>query len=98
MHIAAASPRWVHRDEVPADVVAKEKEILAAQVVEEGKPAAMSEKIVEGRLGKFYKEVCLLEQPFVREPDKSVEQVPQRAGGQNWREDRNSSVRPLPTW
>ena len=75
MHIAAASPRWVHRDEVPADVVAKEKEILTAQVVEEGKPAAMAEKIVEGRLGKFYKEVCLLEQPYVRESDKSVEQV-----------------------
>ena len=75
MHIAAASPRYVLRDEVPADVVAKEKEILTAQVVEEGKPAAMAEKIVEGRLGKFYKEVCLMEQPFVREPDKSVEQV-----------------------
>ena len=77
MHIAAASPRYVTREEVPPAVVEKEKEILTAQIAEEGKgkPANVVEKIVEGRLGKFFKEVCLLEQPFVREPEKSVEQI-----------------------
>lgn len=75
MHIAASAPRYVTRDEVPAELVAKEREILAAQVAEEGKPANVVEKIVEGRIGKFYKDICLMEQPFVREPDKSVEQV-----------------------
>jgi elongation factor Ts len=77
MHIAAAAPRFVTRDEVPADTVAKEKEILTAQIAEEGKgkPANVVEKIVEGRIGKFFKDVVLMEQPYVREPDKSVEQV-----------------------
>lgn len=75
MHIAASAPRYVTRDEVPAELVAKEREILAAQVAEEGKPTNVVEKIVEGRIGKFYKDICLMEQPFVREPDKSVEQV-----------------------
>ncbi len=77
MHIAAANPRYVSRSEVSADVVAKEREILEAQLKEEGKnqPADIVAKIVEGRLGKFYKEVCLLEQPYVRESDKSVETV-----------------------
>ena len=55
--------------------IAKEKEILTAQVAQEGKPAHVVEKIVEGRLTKFFKEYCLLEQPFVREPDQTVEQV-----------------------
>lgn len=75
MHIAAANPRFVRRDEVPEDVLAKEREILLAQAAEEGKPAHMADKIVEGRIGKFYKEICLMEQPYVREADKSVEQV-----------------------
>ncbi|KAK1548330.1 hypothetical protein Q3G72_006715 [Acer saccharum] len=75
MHIAAAAPRYITRDEVPAELLAKEKEILTAQAVEEGKPAAVAEKIVEGRIAKFYKEICLMEQPYVRESDKSVEQV-----------------------
>lgn len=75
MHIAAANPQFVLRDEVPANQVTKEKEILAAQVAQEGKPANVVEKIVEGRIAKFFKEICLMEQPFVKEPDKSVEQV-----------------------
>lgn len=75
MHIAAVNPRYVSRDEVDSSEIEKEREILAAQVSEEGKPAAVVEKIVEGRIAKFYKDICLLEQPFVREPDKSVEQV-----------------------
>lgn len=77
MHIAAANPQYVAQADVPADVVAKEREILAAQIAEEGKskPAAVIEKIVEGRIAKFFKEVCLLEQPFVKDSDKTVEQV-----------------------
>jgi elongation factor Ts len=77
MHIAAAAPRYVTRDEVPAEAVAKEKEILTAQIAEEGKgkPANVIEKIVEGRIAKFFKDVVLMEQPYVREPDKTVEQV-----------------------
>ena len=75
MHIAAAAPRVVRREDMPAEEVDKEREILKAQVIEEGKPAAVAEKMVEGRLNKFYKESCLLEQPFVKEPSKSVEQV-----------------------
>lgn len=76
MHIAAAAPRYVSRDEVPSDVVDKEREILLAQANQEGgKPQAVLEKIVDGRVGKFFKEICLLEQPFVKESDKTVEQV-----------------------
>jgi len=72
MHIAAASPAYVTREEVPADVVEKEAEILKAQAINEGKPEAIAEKMVAGRIEKFYKEICLLEQPFVKNPDISV--------------------------
>jgi len=75
MHVAAAAPRYVTREEVPAAEVAKEKEILTAQVMEQGKPAEIAEKIVTGRIDKFFKEICLLEQPFVKDTDKSVEQL-----------------------
>ena len=75
MHIAAAAPRYVRREEVPAAEVDKEREILNAQIQAEGKPAAVAEKMLDGRLNKFFKEICLLEQPYVRESDKSVEQV-----------------------
>ncbi len=72
MHIVAANPKYVRREEVPASVVEEEKEILKAQALEEGKPEAIVEKIVEGRLNKFYEEICLLDQPFVKDPDKTV--------------------------
>lgn len=76
MHIAASSPRFVTKEEVPQTEVDKEKEILAAQAAEQGKkPAQVLEKIVEGRLGKFFQEICLLEQPFVREPEKKVADI-----------------------
>ncbi len=75
MHIAAASPRYISREEVTAAELAREREVLVAQAVESGKPQDVAERMVEGRIGKFYKEICLLEQPFVKEPDKSVEQV-----------------------
>ncbi|MBN1959666.1 MAG: translation elongation factor Ts [Deltaproteobacteria bacterium] len=73
MHIAASSPKYVSREDVPAEEVAKEKEILTAQAAEQGKkPPQVIEKIVEGRLAKFFAEICLLDQPFVREPEKKV--------------------------
>ncbi len=77
MHIAASRPEYVSRDDVPASIVAKEREIIAAQTENEGKkkPANIVEKIVEGRLNKYYNGVCLLEQPFIKETDKSVEQL-----------------------
>ena len=77
MHIAAAKPGVLHRDEVdPADLD-KEREILRAQALNapKPKPANIIEKMVEGRIAKYYKEVCLLEQPFVKNPDQSIEQM-----------------------
>lgn len=75
MHIAASNPKYVIADEVPADEVAKEKEILTAQALNEGKPAAVVEKMIEGRIKKFYKEICLLEQDYVKDPDKTVKEI-----------------------
>ncbi len=75
MQIAAAKPEYIRREEVPAEVVEKEKEILKAQALNEGKPEKIIEKMVEGRIEKFYKEVCLLEQPFVKDPDKTIQQM-----------------------
>jgi len=75
MHIAAMNPAYVSRDDVPSGVVEKERGIYAAQARESGKPEKVIEKMVEGKLGKFYKEVCLLEQPFVKDPDKTVEKL-----------------------
>lgn len=73
MHVAAASPLFVGRQEVSEEYLSKEKEILGAQV--EGKPAEIVEKIVAGKLEKVYAQVCLLEQPFVRNPDQTVKDV-----------------------
>jgi len=75
MHIAASNPQYLSREDVPEDVIAKEKEILKVQALNEGKPEKIAERIVEGRIEKFYKEVCLLEQPFVKDPDKSIQDV-----------------------
>jgi elongation factor Ts len=73
MQIAASNPEYVRREEVPESVILHEKEVLKAQALEEGKPEKVIEKMVEGRLDKFYKERCLLEQPFIKDPDKTVE-------------------------
>ncbi len=73
MHIAASNPVAVSRDEVDPSLVEKEKEIYAEQLREQGKPEAMIEKIVEGKVGKFYSEVALLEQKYVKDPDLTVE-------------------------
>jgi len=73
LHVAAASPVCVGRDEVPLDLIEKEREIAVSQA--EGKPPAAVQKIVEGKLNKYYSTACLLEQPFVKDADKTVEQV-----------------------
>jgi elongation factor Ts len=75
MHIAAARPLYVTRQEVPEAVLAHEREVLAAQAQNEGKPAHIVEKMVAGRIEKFYQEVCLLDQPFVKNPDLTVDQL-----------------------
>ena len=72
MQIAATNPQYVSKEEVPADVIEKEKEILRAQALNEGKPEKIVDRMVEGRIEKYYKEVCLLEQPFVKDSDKTV--------------------------
>jgi elongation factor Ts len=75
MQIAASSPQFVQREDVPQELVEKEKEILKAQAIGEGKPANIAEKMVTGRIEKFFKEICLLEQTFIKDTDKTVQDV-----------------------
>jgi elongation factor Ts len=75
MQIAAMNPLYVAREEVPAEEIEKEKHILRTQALNEGKPVQIVEKMVEGRLDKFFKEVCLLEQVFIKDNDKTVHQL-----------------------
>ena len=75
MQIVASNPKYVSREEIPADVIAHEKEILKAQALNEGKPEAIVDKMVEGRINKFFEEVCLLDQPFIKDQDKTVRDV-----------------------
>lgn len=75
MQIAAARPQWVASTEVPADIVLKEKEIALAQMKDQNKPAAVLEKIAEGKVKKFYEDSCLLNQAFIKEPSKTIEQL-----------------------
>ncbi|MBP7776817.1 MAG: translation elongation factor Ts [Acidobacteria bacterium] len=79
MHVAAADPRFVSRDQVPAAELEKEKEIYRAQFAGSGKPAPVIDKIVEGKLGSFYAQICLVEQPSVRDPNVTIEQMLQAA-------------------
>ncbi len=72
MHIAAENPLYVKKEEVPEEVIQKEKEFLTKQALAEGKPENIVEKMVSGRISKYYNEICLLEQPFVKDPDKTV--------------------------
>lgn len=80
MHIAAINPRYISRDDISAEDVAKEREVLKQQALNEGKPEHIVEKMVEGRLNKFYKEVSLLEQEFVKDPDISVQKYLEQEG------------------
>lgn len=74
MQIAAASPLYVSREQVPKEVVEAEREIYRAQALKEGKPKKIIDKIVEGKLEKFYQDICLLEQPFIKDQETTVEQ------------------------
>jgi len=75
MHIAAADPRFIRKEDVTDEVLEKEKDIQKARALAEGKPEKMIEKITEGRMAKFYEEICLLEQPFVKEATLTVGQL-----------------------
>jgi len=75
MHIAASNPKYIRREDVPQEDLDKEREILRTQALNEGKPEKVVEKIVEGRISKFFEENCLLEQPFVKDPDKTVQEL-----------------------
>jgi len=75
MQIAAANPKYVRRDEVTTEELEKEKEILKTQALNEGKPVAIVDKMVEGRVQKYYKDVCLLDQDFVKDPSKTIQDV-----------------------
>jgi len=74
LQIAASRPRYIAPEDVPSGELEKEKEILRAQALNEGKPEKIIDKMVEGRVQKYYKDVCLLEQPFVKDPDKTIKQ------------------------
>lgn len=75
MQIAASNPGFVSREEVSANLIEHEKEVLRAQALEEGKPEKVVDKMVEGRIEKYFKENCLLEQPFIKDPDKTVQEL-----------------------
>jgi elongation factor Ts len=81
MHIAAAEPRFVSREAVPQQVLDEERDIARAQAAASGKPPQVVEKIAEGKLGKFFEQVCLLEQPFVKNPEEKVSAVLAERGG-----------------
>lgn len=85
MQIAAANPSFVDKNSVPSETIEKEKEILTAQAINEGKPTAIAEKMVMGRIGKFYKDVCLLEQAYIKNSDinvaKYIDEVSKELGG-----------------
>ena len=72
LHVAASSPEYMNRDEVPEEQLNKEKEIYKEQALASGKPEKVIEKIIEGRIEKYYQEICLVDQPFVKDPDKTV--------------------------
>ena len=82
MHIAAAAPKYLKREDVPEAEVQKEMEILKAQAMNEGKPAEIAEKMVQGRIGKFYSEICLLDQEFVKDSSVKVGELIKNKGSE----------------
>lgn len=75
MQVAATAPEYIRPEDVPAEVVDKERELIGKELTQAGKPAEMIEKISEGKLAKFYEQICLIKQPFVKDPDKTIEQL-----------------------
>jgi elongation factor Ts len=72
MHVSAAAPRWISREDVPSEVIDEERDVYRKQAEQEGKPAQAIEKIVQGRIDKFYEDSCLMEQPYIRDPKTPV--------------------------
>jgi len=81
LQICSASPRWVRREDVPEEAIAAEKDIYVKQAAETGKPANVCEKIAEGKLNKWYETACLMEQAFVKDPDRSIEELAKELSG-----------------
>ena len=81
LHICSANPKYLRREDVPADVIAAEKDIYVKQAAETGKPANVCEKIAEGMLNKWYKTSCLMEQGFVKDPDRTIEEIAKELSG-----------------
>lgn len=81
LQICSAAPRWIRRDDVPQDIIEAEKDIYRKQAAESGKPEKILDKIAEGKLRKFFEENCLLEQPFVKEPKTTVEDLVKELSG-----------------
>lgn len=81
MHVSFAAPRWLRQEDVPADAIAVEKEIYVKQAAETGKPANVCEKIAEGKLKKWYEEVCLLDQPYIRDKDRTIGEMTNELSG-----------------
>ena len=79
MHIAAANPQYVRREDVPADIIERERSIYRSQLEDQKKPAAVIDKIIEGKLGSFYEQGCLLDQPSSRDPKLTIGQLVQQA-------------------
>jgi elongation factor Ts len=75
MHVVAARPQWLNREEVPAEAIEREKAIYREQTAAMGKPPQVVEKILEGKLDKWFSDVCLLEQPFIKDPDKTIQNL-----------------------
>ena len=75
MHVAATNPQYLSKEDVPEKDVAREREILRAQALSEGKPEKIVDRMVEGRLKKYFEEICLLEQAFVKDPDKTIQDI-----------------------
>lgn len=75
MQIAAANPEYISKEDVPESVLLKEKEVMRAQVIESGKPESVADRIVQGKIEKFYEEVCLLEQAYIRDPKLKVRDI-----------------------
>ncbi|BCX47096.1 elongation factor Ts [Haloferula helveola] len=80
LHIAAAAPKGLAREDIPEDLVEKEKDVFRAQLANEGKPAEIIDKIIMGKIGKFFSETCLLEQAFVKDPDNTIKKLVENAG------------------
>jgi elongation factor Ts len=75
MHIAAANPGGLNPEDIPEEIVARERDIYRSQALEQGKPESIVDKIVEGQVQKFYKESCLMSQPFIRDPKKTIAEI-----------------------